>query len=244
MTDGEIITPHILFFNANTNHHHLLLTSLALLGFTTMYSKACFFAATSLLLPSAVESSYVRGVDSGQTLAVPEDNNILSRKLGWLSDMLSKAAKGPKETKTKKPTMKPTPSPTSSPVKETVADTSSPTLSPSNSPTQTLKNICLTNPEDIYRTCFQRAADSTNDLNEDTILRNMYNLGAYAFERGESTDRYLSPYTKPYIAEDEEMTFGTVYLSLVRENNTNVTCDDQLELEEISLKWLAVSSSD
>jgi hypothetical protein len=83
-------------------------------------------------------------------------------------------------------------------------------------------NTCLTNPKDVYRTCFQRAIDPSNSLTEDAILRN------------------IGPHTAPYIAEDEELNHETVYLSLVRSNTAQLTCDDELELEEIALEWLKV----
>jgi hypothetical protein len=89
------------------------------------------------------------------------------------------------------------------------------TISGSNS-------ICLANPKDVYRTCFQRAIDPSNDLTEDAILRN------------------IGPHTAPFIAEDEELSHETVYLSLVRSNTAQLTCDDQLKLEEIALEWLKV----
>jgi hypothetical protein len=82
----------------------------------------------------------------------------------------------------------------------------------------------LLSPPDKYRTCFQRAVDPGNDLTEDTILR----------------DKYV-PYTPPFATEDEELTNGTVYLSLVADTLVNLTCDDQLILEEIVLQWVGVS---
>ncbi|KAL3804268.1 hypothetical protein ACHAWO_012447, partial [Cyclotella atomus] len=74
-----------------------------------------------------------------------------------------------------------------------------------------------------------RAVDPSNDLEEDTIIR--------------TTAPYNIPYTLP---SEEELTRGTVYLSLVTENITNLTFNDQLELEEITLEWIKdnVGSSD
>ena len=107
------------------------------------------------------------------------------------------------------------------------------------------ESICLTNPEDIYRTCFQRAKDPNNNLTEDTVQRTKYNIGAALYQRGEnitaSSDFYIAPYTEPYITSGEGLTNGTVYLSIVRNNNTNLTCNDKIELEETALEWLYVS---
>jgi hypothetical protein len=107
-------------------------------------------------------------------------------------------------------------------------------------------NICLSNPDDIYRTCFQRAVDPHNDLTEDTVLRNEYNLGALMYQNGQestvSTLSYLTPYTPPYTTADELLTYGSIYLSLVT-NASDITCDDQLDLEQVMLEWLKASES-
>ena len=56
-----------------------------------------------------------------------------------------------------------------------------------------------------------------------------------------STDTYLAPYTEPYFTPDEELINGTVYLSLVTDGVDYLTCDDQIRLEEVTLKWVNVS---
>jgi hypothetical protein len=87
-------------------------------------------------------------------------------------------------------------------------------------------DLCLSNPEDVYRTCFQRAKDPSNNLTQDTILRDEYNSGS------------IAPYIEPYVTSDEELTFGTIYLSTVRDDNTTLNCNEKIRLEEISLMWL------
>jgi hypothetical protein len=106
---------------------------------------------------------------------------------------------------------------------EPTTTTTSSTISSSTPPNSDASNICLTYPQDVYRTCFQRAIDPSNDLSEDAILRDN-----------------IAPHTAPYIAEDEESNNETVYLSLVRSDNAQLTCDDQIKLEEIALEWLKV----
>jgi hypothetical protein len=119
-----------------------------------------------------------------------------------------------------KPTIAPTPSVSKNP-------SSKPTSSPTNHPAST--NLCLTDPEDVYRTCFQRAIDPSNNLTEDTILRNEYNKGD------------IAPYTVPYVTSDEELTYETIYLSSVRNDSSTLDCNEKIRLEEISLMWLKVS---
>lgn len=122
--------------------------------------------------------------------------------------------------------------------------TTSSTISSSTPPNSDASNICLTDPQDVYRTCFQRAIDPSNDLSEDAILRDKYNIGASMYRKGEETsvpnDSYIAPYTASYIADDEELNNEAVYLSLVTSDNTQLTCDDQIKLEEIALEWLKV----
>jgi hypothetical protein len=81
----------------------------------------------------------------------------------------------------------------------------------------------------VYRTCFQRAIDPSNNLTEDTILRNEYNKGD------------IAPYTVPYVTSDEELTYETIYLSSVRNDSSTLDCNEKIRLEEISLMWLKVS---
>ncbi|KAL7512109.1 hypothetical protein ACHAXN_009127 [Cyclotella atomus] len=87
-------------------------------------------------------------------------------------------------------------------------------------------NICLNEQEDMYRTCFQRAKDPSNDLTQDTILRDEYNNGT------------IAPFTKPYVTSDEELTYETIYLSPVRDDDSTLDCYEKFRLEEISLMWL------
>lgn len=134
------------------------------------------------------------------------------------------------------------------PFVETMRPTRSPSLTswPTYSPTLSAEpNICLTKP-DPYRTCFQRASDPDNDLIQDTILREQYNKGAlkacgvYTPSNNESI---IEPFTAPYVAADEELTNGTAYLSLMTAEwlGATLSCDEQLELEEVLLEWLKVS---
>ena len=126
--------------------------------------------------------------------------------------------------------------------KKTSSPSTAPTVEDQSTTTNTKdKNVCLTNPPDVYRTCMQRAVDPNNDLTVDTILRDQYNIGATKFINGESTEGYITPHTPPYTTDDESLTFGTVYLSMIRNNHTELTCDDQLNLEETVLQWLNVS---
>lgn len=118
---------------------------------------------------------------------------------------------------------------------------------PTPAPTATWsRNICLTEP-DRYRTCFQRSIDPSNNLTQDIILREEYNKGALN-ECGEYTpsdnETYMKPYTAPYAAADEELTYGSVYLSLVTAEWLlwTLSCDEQLVLEEVLLEWLNVSA--
>jgi hypothetical protein len=113
--------------------------------------------------------------------------------------------------------------------KQTDLPTGSPTVTPQPStewPTWSspsypwLGNICLRKP-DPYRTCFQRVADSSNNFTEDRILREEYNKGALN-ECGEYTpsgnESFVTPYTAPYVSQDEELTNGTLYLSVMTDN--------------------------
>jgi hypothetical protein len=107
-------------------------------------------------------------------------------------------------------------------------------------------NICLKKPEDIYRTCFQRAVDPSNDLTKDTVLRHEYNLGALMYQQGQqssvSTLSYLEPYTPVYVTSNELLTYGSMYLSMVTNIRvSDLTCDDKVVLEEVTLEWLRAS---
>lgn len=145
-----------------------------------MYSKASLFVATATLLgyPGGASCSQIRG-DLNKEASLQSETSegwTLSRNLGWLSDVLSMASKkDPKPPKTPKPTKPPTTSsPTKTPTAQ-VADTSSPTRQPTGAPTRQVPNICLQNPQDVYRTCIQRSSDPRYDLAEDVILRDRYN---------------------------------------------------------------------
>lgn len=111
------------------------------------------------------------------------------------------------------PSTKPSPRPTPLPSQKPTANptTKSPSNQPTTSPTEQIflgdTDICLSNPEDIYRTCFQRATPS-NGLDEDQILilRREYNIGAALYERNiTSSDlAYIHPYTPPNVTSDED----------------------------------------
>lgn len=60
----------------------------------------------------------------------------------------------------------------------------------------------------------------SNNLIEDKILRDYYKL--------------------PYISAEEELTNGTLYVAVVRDDDTDLTDDDQLDFESTTLSWLRV----
>jgi hypothetical protein len=61
-------------------------------------------------------------------------------------------------------------------------------------------------------------------------------------ESSVSTLSYIRPYTPPYITSNELLTYGSMHLSMVTsETVSDFTCDDQLELEEVTLEWLKAS---
>lgn len=63
-------------------------------------------------------------------------------------------------------------------------------------------------------------------------------------ESSVSTLSYITPYMPPYITSNELLTYGSMYLSMVTsEAVSNVTCNDKIELEEVSLEWLKASSN-
>ena len=139
------------------------------------------------------------------------------------------------------------------------------------------KNKCLNKPQDRYRTCFARAIDPSNNLKDDTILRDEYNMTAIKLlkssksgksrrELGKSSKKpkkakksksgksgksgkgsksakiSVQPYTPPYITADEELTEGSIYLSMVKEEaEKRMSCDGKIELEEVTIEWLHVS---
>jgi hypothetical protein len=83
-------------------------------------------------------------------------------------------------------------------------------------------------------------------LEVDTILREEYNKGAlnqcgdYTPEWNES---FIEPYTAPYVAEDEVLTNGTAYLSIMTDNllGKSLSCQSLIDVEEVLLHWLDVS---
>lgn len=133
----------------------------------------------------------------------------------------------------------------------------------SSKKTDTSKNICLEK-EDKYRTCLARAIDPSNDLEEDTILRDDYNKAAARLapksgkgtrqlaegKSGKTSDSRngsksakssIGPYTPPFTMQDELLTEGTIYLSMVKEEAEQIMlCDDKVELEEATIEWLNV----
>ncbi|KAL3788465.1 hypothetical protein HJC23_011417, partial [Cyclotella cryptica] len=114
------------------------------------------------------------------------------------------------------------------------------------------KNICLDDPEDKYRTCFQRSADPSNNLSQDKILRHQYNVGARKFKRGNLCSKlekssgksgkgslsYVVPYSPPYVTSDEQLTHGSIYISIVQEKHVTMDCNNKIDLEETTLEWL------
>ena len=87
------------------------------------------------------------------------------------------------------------------------------------------RHVCLDIP-DPYRTCFARALDPANDLEEgacDQIQRNSYNLGALLYKKGRTIpDGLPAPYTEPYVVRGwgrtreggEVRTEGRMHISL------------------------------
>lgn len=95
-------------------------------------------------------------------------------------------------------------------------------------------NICL-EPTDRYRTCYQRAADPSNNLRKDEIQRREYNRGAKRYEKGKNYR--IEPYSPPYVAEDEELMTTTFHLEL-NQDSTQLTCDEKVVMEEVVLEYL------
>eukprot|EP00970_Alexandrium_tamarense_P016817 scaffold7503_cov234-Alexandrium_tamarense.AAC.1 len=76
-------------------------------------------------------------------------------------------------------------------------------------------------PPNNYRTCFHRAVDQSNKLGIDVIQE--------AF-----------PFTTPFVDEDEELVHGSLHLSLAQYEIMNMTCEDIIAMEMISLRYLDV----
>ncbi|KAL7468732.1 hypothetical protein ACHAXS_008960 [Conticribra weissflogii] len=98
----------------------------------------------------------------------------------------------------------------------------------------TSDNICL-EPTDRYRTCYQRAADPSNNLRKDEIQRGEYNRGAKRYEKGKNYR--IEPYSPPYVEEDEELMTTTFHLEL-NQDSTQLTCDEKVVMEEVVLEYL------
>ena len=88
-----------------------------------------------------------------------------------------------------------------------------------------IQNIDLCgNAPNIYRTCYERPVSQRN--NE---YGNEFQLS--------------SPFKNPYIGSDEVMISGDLHLVITQYGNrTNISCNDKLGLEELSLKYLKVSA--
>eukprot|EP00970_Alexandrium_tamarense_P016816 scaffold7502_cov179-Alexandrium_tamarense.AAC.1 len=76
-------------------------------------------------------------------------------------------------------------------------------------------------PPNNYRTCFHRAVNQSNKLGIDVIQE-------------------VFPFTTPFVDEDEELVHGSLHLSLAQYEIMNITCDDILAMEMISLRYLDV----
>ena len=109
-------------------------------------------------------------------------------------------------------------------------------------------NNCLPKP-DPYRTCFQRAVDPYSGLDEDTVDRKRYNQGAKMWRQGKrwtppSKGTYyydevpLKPYSRPYTRASERLIKGTMHLALLQDS-TNVNCNNMIQIEELTLNFLA-----
>eukprot|EP00804_Cyclotella_cryptica_P008244 CCRYP_020256-RA/>CCRYP_020256-RA protein AED:0.12 eAED:0.12 QI:0/0.88/0.8/1/0.55/0.2/10/1680/409 len=85
-----------------------------------------------------------------------------------------------------------------------------------------IRERCQT-PLNIYRTCYERAVDPSNNLDDDQFqLRN--------------------PFSQPFIDHDEWMVADTMHVELTQEaivmKNGEVQCNDMLAMEELILKYL------
>lgn len=91
-------------------------------------------------------------------------------------------------------------------------------------------------------------ADPSNNFTEDRILREEYNKGALN-ECGEYTlsgnESFVTPYTAPYVSQEEMLTNGTLYLSVMTDNwlGRSLPCKDLIDLEEVVLHWLDVRTA-
>eukprot|EP00804_Cyclotella_cryptica_P028427 CCRYP_014212-RE/>CCRYP_014212-RE protein AED:0.15 eAED:0.16 QI:254/1/1/1/0.70/0.83/18/800/621 len=88
-----------------------------------------------------------------------------------------------------------------------------------------IRNSCKA-PLNIYRTCYDRALDPSNDLEEDEL-------------------RLQTPFSAPFIDDDEWLVSDSMYLVLTELSSdpTDGDCSDVLGFEELALKYLKVCSS-
>ena len=119
-------------------------------------------------------------------------------------------------------------------------------------------DICLQNPVDEYRTCYQRPIDpsfhqrgTSTEYQCETIDREGYNIGALLFtnNKNKASNAYgvITPYTKPYTTPSEELISGTITLSLLMNQqdqdqdttSTKLDCHTSLKLEETVLTFLS-----
>ena len=108
------------------------------------------------------------------------------------------------------------------------------------------RNVCL-DPPDRYRTCISRTINPKNDVEDcNHIERNGYNFAAQLHKRDRPIPSYLPPlYTLPFIASRviEERTPGNMHLTIFQAAK-DLTCDDLIDLEEATLKYLAEYTGD
>eukprot|EP00804_Cyclotella_cryptica_P028426 CCRYP_014212-RC/>CCRYP_014212-RC protein AED:0.15 eAED:0.16 QI:598/1/1/1/0.64/0.66/18/800/512 len=83
-----------------------------------------------------------------------------------------------------------------------------------------IRNSCKA-PLNIYRTCYDRALDPSNDLEEDEL-------------------RLQTPFSAPFIDDDEWLVSDSMYLVLTELSSdpTDGDCSDVLGFEELALKYL------
>ena len=81
-------------------------------------------------------------------------------------------------------------------------------------------------PLNQFRTCYERAADPRNDLEYDTL-------------------QTLTPFVAPYIGPDEWMVSDSLHITITEYagllKDGTVSCEETIDLEELSLKYLKVS---
>jgi hypothetical protein len=81
-------------------------------------------------------------------------------------------------------------------------------------------------PLNQFRTCYERAADPSNDLEYDVL-------------------QTRTPFVPPYIGPDEWMVSDSMHIAITEYagvlKDGTVSCEDTIDLEELSLKYLTVS---